>query len=170
VITFDSNGLSTAAGDIYTVTLTGVKNITLAQVFGFKDLTSTITWDNIGDDNIVSLNEKSSYTLSGTISNPSNLTGLQITSIVFRNIDTGQEITVNSNLPMINTTGDWSLNSTNMPDLADGRYTVTTNYTANGGYTKSIDLAKPVVVDTKPTITIKTGEDEYINNAESSVN
>ncbi|KAB7881920.1 type I secretion C-terminal target domain-containing protein, partial [Poseidonibacter ostreae] len=176
VVSFDSNGLANSGGNIYTVTLTGVKNATLSDVFSYKTLSTTISWDNMGSDNIVSKAEKASYSLSGTVSNPANLSGLQISSIVFTSLD-GTQITVSSNLPVIDTnTGAWSLSHSNMPSLADGKYTVTVNFSANGGYTKSVTHAKAVVIDTvEPTLseaeadgnTITLTMDEYLN--ESSI-
>ncbi|WP_193311171.1 type I secretion C-terminal target domain-containing protein [Poseidonibacter ostreae] len=68
------------------------------------------------------------------------------------------------------------MSHSNMPSLADGKYTVTVNFSANGGYTKSVTHAKAVVIDTvEPTLseaeadgnTITLTMDEYLN--ESSI-
>ena len=172
VVTFDSNGLSTAGGDIYTVLLTGVKSATLAQVFSYQDLSSTIVLDNIGADHTISHSERDAYSLSGTVLNPGDISSLAIESIVFTSLE-GTQTTVSTNLPTISSTGTWSVEHANMPSLADGRYTVAVNFSGDGGYSKTITNAKPVVVDTTdPTIsqaatdgtTVTVTMDEYLNS------
>jgi len=172
VVTFDRNGLATAGGNIYTVLLTGVKATTLADVFSYKDLSSTIVWNNIGADYIISHNESGAYSLSGTVLNPGNISSLAIESIVFTSLE-GIQTTVSSNLPTIASSGAWSLLHANIPTLADGRYTVAVSFGGDGGYSKTITNAKPVIVDvTDPTIsqattdgtTVTVTMDEYLNS------
>jgi len=173
VITFDSNGLAAAGGDVYTVLLTDVKSATLSQVFSYTELSSTISWGNIGSDDIIDKSDIFTHSLAGVVTNPGDILGLQIESIIFASL-AGVQTVLDSSLPTISNSGVWSLIHTDMPLLADGKYTVTVNFIGNNGYSKSISNAKPVIVDTvEPSIshamlegsTVILTMDEYLNGA-----
>jgi len=91
-------------------------------------LATTVAWSNSGTDAVININEMKTMALGGTVSgNPG--TGLQITSIVFKQGD-AVIYTIDSSLPVINETDKtWALanDDTWISKLTDGDYTVAVN-------------------------------------------
>ncbi|CAB5503515.1 BspA family leucine-rich repeat surface protein, partial [Bathymodiolus thermophilus thioautotrophic gill symbiont] len=105
-------------------------------------LSTSVTWNNIGDDNYINSSELATATLSGTVNIIGTITNLSITSIVFKQKDTDSTYTLDSNLPNIITSADnstWTLanNAAWTSQLNDGSYTVTVNLAGNNNNSNS---------------------------------
>ncbi|CAB5501490.1 hypothetical protein THERMOS_1396 [Bathymodiolus thermophilus thioautotrophic gill symbiont] len=97
-------------------------------------LSTSVVWNNIGDDNNINIAELAMATLSGTVtSTDSTFTDLNIASIVFKQ-NNAVVHTINTALPVINN-NTWALNHDNAwaSKLVDGNCTVVVNLSANSG-------------------------------------
>ena len=117
VVTIDSNTSSTSGGNIYTITLTGVKGATTADIFSFAETTSTIIWSNLKSNQIVKLSNIPNVSLAGTISNP--IDNLIVKAIEFTDVDDTSQVLQVTNLPTI-ANNNWTLNGSDFPTLEDG--------------------------------------------------
>ncbi|OJA03364.1 hypothetical protein, partial [Bathymodiolus thermophilus thioautotrophic gill symbiont] len=114
-------------------------------------LSTSVVWNNIGDDNNINIAELAMATLSGTVtSTDSTFTDLNIASIVFKQNNTIVH-TINTALPVINN-NTWTLDHDNAwaSKLVDGNCTVVVNLSANsnsitgqGKTVVAIDIVDP---------------------------
>ncbi|SGZ73104.1 Alkaline phosphatase [Bathymodiolus thermophilus thioautotrophic gill symbiont] len=95
-------------------------------------LTTSVVWNNIGDDNNINIEELATVTLSGTVtSTGSTPADLNIASIVFKQ-NNAIVHTINTALPVINN-NTWTLDHDNAwtSKLVNGNCTVIVNLSAN---------------------------------------
>ncbi|AYQ55820.1 hypothetical protein MS2017_0056 [Bathymodiolus thermophilus thioautotrophic gill symbiont] len=117
-------------------------------------LSTSITWNNIGTDNIINTAEMATATLSGTVSVIGTVSSISVSSIVFKQGDTTVHV-ITTNLPAI-VNNTWALdnNSAWTSKLTQGDYTVTINLagknsdnqdvTGVDSTTIKVDMAPPV--------------------------
>ena len=140
---------------------------------------TSIAWNNIGDDNKINANEMAATTLSGTVAIIGTVTSISISSIVF--IQGGTAIhTISNNIPSVDSDNTWTLANDNTwtSKLTQGDYTVTVNLSGdrNGvnvtglnSITTAVDIVKPA----QPTFDfVDTGldNDNITNNGVITVN
>ncbi|AYQ55811.1 alpha integrin [Bathymodiolus thermophilus thioautotrophic gill symbiont] len=117
-------------------------------------LSTSITWNNIGTDNIINTAEMATATLSGTVSVIGTVSSISVSSIVFKQGDTTVHV-ITTNLPaIVNNTWALANNSAWTSKLTQGDYTVTINLagknsdnqdvTGVDSTTIKVDMAPPV--------------------------
>ncbi|WP_180334729.1 cadherin repeat domain-containing protein, partial [Bathymodiolus thermophilus thioautotrophic gill symbiont] len=90
-------------------------------------LSTSITWNNIGTDNIINTAEMATATLSGTVSVIGTVSSISVSSIVFKQGDTTVHV-ITTNLPaIVNNTWTLANNSAWTSKLTQDDYTVTIN-------------------------------------------
>ncbi|CAC9549118.1 hypothetical protein [uncultured Gammaproteobacteria bacterium] len=140
---------------------------------------TSIAWNNIGDDNKINANEMAATTLSGTVAIIGTVTSINISSIVFTQGGTAIH-TISNNIPSVDSDNTWTLANDNTwtSKLTQGDYTVTVNLSGdrNGvnvtglnSITTAVDIVKPA----QPTFDfVDTGldNDNITNNGVITVN
>ena len=118
------------------------------------NLSTSIVWSGIGDDNKINANEMAATTLSGTVAITGTVNSINISSIVFKQGNTTVH-TISANLPSVNTSDNtWTLGNSDTwtSKLTQGDYTVTVNLSGNGNgvgvtglssITTAVDTVKP---------------------------
>ncbi|CAC9562575.1 hypothetical protein [uncultured Gammaproteobacteria bacterium] len=98
-----------------------------------SSFSTSVAWNNIGDDNKINANEMAATTLSGTVTIIGTVNSISIRSIVFKQGNTDIH-TISNNLPKINSDNTWTLGNddTWTSKLTQGDYTVTVNLSGNG--------------------------------------
>ncbi|CAC9606802.1 hypothetical protein [uncultured Gammaproteobacteria bacterium] len=117
------------------------------------DLSTSIAWNGIGNNNKIDANEIATITLSGTVAIIGTVTSINISSIVFKQGNTVVH-TISANLPSVDTDDNtWTLdnNDTWTSKLTQGNYTVIVNLSGNDGsvegvssITAAVNIGKPV--------------------------
>ncbi|OJA03104.1 hypothetical protein, partial [Bathymodiolus thermophilus thioautotrophic gill symbiont] len=116
-------------------------------------LSTSITWNNIGTDNIINTAEMATATLSGTVSVIGTVSSISVSSIVFKQGDTTVHV-ITTNLPaIVNNTWALANNSAWTSKLTQGDYTVIVNLAGKGAsnqdvtglnsITTKIDITQP---------------------------
>ncbi|OJA03105.1 hypothetical protein, partial [Bathymodiolus thermophilus thioautotrophic gill symbiont] len=116
-------------------------------------LSTSITWNNIGIDNIINTAEMATATLSGTVSVIGTVSSISVSSIVFKQGDTTVHV-ITTNLPaIVNNTWTLANNSAWTSKLTQGDYTVIVNLAGKGAsnqdvtglnsITTKIDITQP---------------------------
>ncbi len=98
-------------------------------------LSTSVTWNGIGDDGKINADEMAAATLSGTVEVIGTASLISISSIVFKK-DNVAIHTIASNLPNINSDNTWSLGNSNAwtsKFTQGGYYTITVNLSSNSG-------------------------------------
>ena len=98
-------------------------------------LSTSVTWNGIGDDGKINADEMAVATLSGTVEVIGTASLISISSIVFKK-DNVAIHTIASNLPNINSDNTWSLGNSNAwtsKFTQGGYYTITVNLSSNSG-------------------------------------
>ena len=155
---------SSSKGDIVTIVATDLAGNKAEQLITISvketNLSTSIVWNGIGDDNKINANEMAVTTLSGTVAIIGAVTSINISSIVFKQGDTVAHI-INSNLPSVNASDNtWTLDNNNTwtSKLTQGNYTVTVNLSGNGGSVtnpSSIAIAVDIVKPSQPKFTLE---------------
>jgi hypothetical protein len=150
--------------DIVTIVATDLAGNKAEQLITISvketNLSTSIVWNGIGDDNKINANEMAVTTLSGTVAIIGAVTSINISSIVFKQGDTVAHI-INSNLPSVNASDNtWTLDNNNTwtSKLTQGNYTVTVNLSGNGGSVtnpSSIAIAVDIVKPSQPKFTLE---------------
>ncbi len=98
-----------------------------------SSFSTSVAWNNIGDDNKINANEMAVTTLSGTVTIIGTVNSISIRSIVFKQDNADIHI-ISNNLPKINSDNTWTLDNddTWTSQLTQGDYTVTVNLSGNG--------------------------------------
>ncbi len=140
---------------------------------------TSIAWNNIGDDNKINANEMAATTLSGTVAIIGTVTSINISSIVFTQGGTAIH-TISNNIPSVDSDNTWTLANDNTwtSKLTQGDYTVTVNLSgdrngANVTGLNSITTAVDTVKPAQPTFDfVDTGldNDNITNNGVITVN
>ena len=116
------------------------------------NLSTSVIWGGIGNDDKINANEIATVTLNGTVAIIDAVTSINISAIVFKQGNTVAHI-INSNLPKINVNDStWTLenNDTWTSKLTQGEYTVTVSLSDNdnsithSSSTIMVDIVKPV--------------------------
>ncbi|CAB5495011.1 FG-GAP-like repeat-containing protein [Bathymodiolus thermophilus thioautotrophic gill symbiont] len=137
-------------------------------------LLTSITWNNIGTDNIINTAEMATATLSGTVSVIGTVSSISVSSIVFKQGDTTVHV-ITTNLPaIVNNTWALANNSAWTSKLTQGDYTVIVNLAGKGAsnqdvtglnsITTKIDITQPA----QPTFTLTN--DTGVSNSDGVTN
>ncbi|CAC9608585.1 hypothetical protein [uncultured Gammaproteobacteria bacterium] len=116
------------------------------------DLSTSIAWNGIGNNNKIDANEIATITLSGTVAIIGTVTSINISSIVFKQGNTVVH-TISANLPSVDTDDNtWTLgnNDTWTSKLTQGNYTVIVNLSGNDGSVEGVSLITAAVNIGKP--------------------
>ena len=130
-----------------------------------SSFSTSVAWNNIGDDNKINANEMAATTLSGTVTIIGTVNSISIRSIVFKQGNTDIH-TISNNLPKINSDNTWTLGNddTWTSKLTQGDYTVTVNLSGNG-----VNVTNPSLI----AITVDRGkpaQPEFILEDTGSLN
>ena len=164
ILTYTEKQTSVHDNDIVTIVATDLAGNKAEQLITISvketNLSTSIVWNGIGDDNKINANEMAVTTLSGTVAIIGAVTSINISSIVFKQGDTVAHI-INSNLPSVNASDNtWTLDNNNTwtSKLTQGNYTVTVNLSGNGGSVtnpSSIAIAVDIVKPSQPKFTLE---------------
>jgi hypothetical protein len=131
ILTYTEKQTSAHNNDTVTIVATDVAGNKAEQLITVSvketNLSTSVIWGGIGNDDKINANEIATVTLNGTVAIIDAVTSINISAIVFKQGNTVAHI-INSNLPKINVNDStWTLenNDTWTSKLTQGEYTVT---------------------------------------------